>query len=150
MFEGLFNRFAHSAGPYCSIAGACLRARGAFGGPPGAAWGPLGGLLGASWGAAGGLWGASWTVLGRFLKPRRPSWGHLGGVRSKKGGPSISAATLDRRHSPVGPLLGRSWSRLGALLGLSWGSLRPSWRRLEASEGHRTRKGWKAKLIDFP
>ena len=53
----LFNRFAHSAGPYCSIAAACLRARDCI-------WGASWGRLGASWGPPEGLWGASWGFLG--------------------------------------------------------------------------------------
>ena len=64
----IFNRFAHSAGPYCSIAGTCLRARR---GHLGCLLGPLGGLLGASWGPPEGFWGGSWGLLGA-------SWGFLG------------------------------------------------------------------------
>ena len=129
--------------------GGLLGVLGASRGPLGAAWGSLWWLLGASWGPLGAILGASWGLLGA-------SWGHLGGDRSKKRGPSISPAPQEPRKSPPGPLLGRSWSalgrswgRLGALLGPSWGPLGPSWSHLEASDGHRKRKGEKPKIICF-
>ena len=73
-----------------------------------------------------------------------------------KGGLLISLAPLECLESPLGLLLrrswsalGRSWGRLGALLGLSWGPHGPSWSCLEASEGHRKRKGETSQNIDF-
>ena len=118
----------------------------------GISWERLGRLVGASWGLLGPSWGALAALLGDFQALLGPSW-----RRSIKEGESlISAAPLECLESPLGPLLrrswsalGRSWGRLGALLGLSWGPLGPSRSHLEASDGHRKRKGEKAKNIDF-
>jgi hypothetical protein len=123
--------------------------------PRGCLCGPLGGLLGASWsilGLFGGLLGPPWAYGGIL----GASWGHLEGGRSKKRGALVSVAPPELLKSHPGPLLGRSWSargrswgRLGALLGPCWGS-GPSWGHLEASDGHRKRKGEKPKLISVP
>ena len=80
--------------------------------------------------------GALGALLGPSLRPWGPSWGHLGGHRSKEGGahwrPPVGAfrivswAALGRSWAHLGPLLGPSWGSLGPLLGPSWAILEPS------------------------
>ena len=126
-------------------------------GPLGGLLEPHGGLLGPSWRPLGGLLGPSWGHLGASWGLLGASWGHLGGHRSKEmdaffrppppSGPSneLIGALLGRSWAA----LGRSWGRPGALWGPFWGPLGPSWSHLEASDGHRKRKGEKANIIDF-
>eukprot|EP00959_Pyramimonas_sp_CCMP1952_P410618 8605217-Pyramimonas_sp.AAC.2 len=88
----LFNRFAHSASPSCSIAGACLRPRGHFG----SLLGPLGGFWGWSGWPPGGLLGAAWEPLGGLVRLSRgllgASWGYLGLLGASWGRVWASAA----------------------------------------------------------
>ena len=86
-----------------------------------ASWGPLGGL----WRSLGRLFGPSWG-------PWRPSWDHLEGYRSKKGGPQLSSPLW----SPQGRLMDPSWGPLRALLGAPGTVLGPSWAPLGALLGH--------------
>ena len=138
----LLGLFWASSGPLGSLWG--------YWGPLGALLGRLGALLGGpSRGSLGALLGPSWEPWG-------PSWGNLGGHRSKEGGSPICVPPLGPSKSPLGALLGRSWAalgrswgRLGGLLGPSWSSLGPSWGHLEASKAHRKRKGEKAQIIGF-
>ena len=101
-----FNRFAHSAGPYCSIAGACLRARGGI-------WGASWGRLGAYWGLLEGFLRASGGPLGASWGPLGASWGRLRAEGSKFpfGFPS---------GPPLGAVLGASWGLAGGLGGARW------------------------------
>ena len=128
--------------------------------PRGGLWGPLGILLGASWGpllgAILGPLGVSWEPLGAVLEASEALLGPSWKASIKKGGSPISPAPREPLKSPLGALLGRSWSalgrswgRLGALLGPSWGPLGQYWSHLEASDGHRKRKGEKAENIEY-
>ena len=101
--------------------------------------GPSGRLLGPSWGALESFTG----TLGAILEDIDQKRGEL-----------FLALPLG---SPNDRLFGRSWGALGALLGplgavleLSWAPLEALLGHLEASEGHRKRKSWKANISDFP
>ena len=85
----------------------------------GPVWGRLRGLSLASWGPLGASWALLEAIVWLFERPWMPFLGHLGGHRSRKWGPSISAAPLEPPKSPRGALFGV----LGAVLGPYWASL---------------------------
>ena len=141
MFFFLFNRFAHSAGPYCSIAGTCLRARGGLWGAScgrlGASWRLLRGLLRASWGPMGASWGplgASWEPLRTegskccFVFPLwGPSWGVLGALLGRLGGLLGRLKAILGRLEAILGRLGGILGYLGGFGGLPGPPWEPSW-----------------------
>ena len=96
--------------------------------------GPSGRLLGPSWGALGPSWGA----LGAILEEIDQKRGVLNS-RPPSGAPKIASwGALGTLVGALGAVLGLYWASLGALLG-----------NLEASDGHRKRKGETAKSIEL-